>query len=317
MRKFKLKKSDIALGVSSTTAGLSAANYITNSRKRDEDKKYQKEQLRVIKRLTKSLDKVDESLQETPENKKGGIKFFQKSNSHTADMARNGAFIGGSLTSLSAPFLPSKIGGKFNKIERTYINDKGKKVIDHITEWEDSKDYKYPGFRDKYNKGSNTGLNKLLLSLGGMAVGAALGAIVGGIMDLSEAKYRKSTVNARLLKGVVENLKKSGYVEGEDFTRDPKKANLMKTKVCLVISKTADSVRLLINTIKDPKLKTLSSGIIKNLPSMTTVTEKASDRFNELNITTMTTNNGDAVWVESVIERFITSGYPVYLVEVG
>ena len=50
---------------------------------------------------------------------------------------------------------------------------------------------------------------------------------------------------------------------------------------------------------------------------MSTVSEKVSDRYNELNITTMTSNNGDAIWVATVAEKFIKAGYPVYLVEVG
>ena len=50
---------------------------------------------------------------------------------------------------------------------------------------------------------------------------------------------------------------------------------------------------------------------------MSTVTEKVTDRYNELNITTLTSNNGDAIWVASIAEKFIKSGYPVYLIEVG
>ena len=50
---------------------------------------------------------------------------------------------------------------------------------------------------------------------------------------------------------------------------------------------------------------------------MSTVTEKVSDKYNELNITTMTSNNGDSTWVASIAEKFIKAGYPVYLVEVG
>ena len=137
------------------------------------------------------------------------------------------------------------------------------------------------------------------------------------IMDASDYINKKKTVNNRLLKDVTENLKKIGYREGQNFTRDPKMASLLKTKVCLVISKSSDELKLLINTVNDGKLKTLTGQITKNLPTMSTLNEKVSDRFNEINITTMTSNSGDAIWVTSVAEKFISSGFPVYLVEVG
>lgn len=313
MKKFK---EALSIALPAASLAVSTANFATNSKKRQENKEYQEKQLEAINRLTKSLDKVDSALSKKepspPKKRKGLIRFFQKSNSNTLDMAGKGAALGGAIATGSIPFFPKKIGGKF---EREYWKDNGKEKYRDI--FIDDPGYKRPELKEKYNKLEDSGLRQILISLGGAAIGATLGAIAGAVMDISEAVSHKTTVNARLMKGVLENLRKSGRVEGKDFTRDPKMANLMKTKVCLVISKSADSLRLLINTINDSKLKTLSGGIIKNLPSMSTVTEKASDRFNELNITTMTTNKGDATWVSSVAERFISAGYPVYLVEVG
>ncbi|MCF0114819.1 MAG: hypothetical protein HUJ56_05650, partial [Erysipelotrichaceae bacterium] len=142
-------------------------------------------------------------------------------------------------------------------------------------------------------------------------------AIVGAIIDTSEFLNKKMTVNNRLMKDVVENLKRSGFKEGDDFTRDPKRSNLLKTKVCLVISRSSDELRLLINMVNDRKLNDLTKGFTKNLPNYSTVTEKVSDRYNELSITTTTSNKGDAGWVSSIAEKYIREGYPVYLVEVG
>ena len=119
------------------------------------------------------------------------------------------------------------------------------------------------------------------------------------------------------MKDILVNLKKMGFQEGRDYTRDPKVSSLLKTKVCLVISKSADELRLLINTVNDYKLKSITEKITSNLPTMSTVTEKVSDRFNEINVTTMTSNNGDAIWIASLAEKFIKEGFPVYLVEVG
>lgn len=310
MKKFKLKEK-LAIGLPAASLAISSANFMTNSKKRKENKEFQEKQLEVLGRLTDSLDKVDKTL--SPDEKKKKIRFFQKLQSHTSDLAYKGGIIGGALTTGSNYYLPRKIGGYFEK--HNFRKEDGKTKYDE--RFIDNPDFKYQKIKDKYNKAEDYGLRQILVSLGGVAIGATLGAIVGAVMDLSEAVTKKTTVNARLMKNVLEVLQKTGYMEGKDFTRDPKMANLMKTKVCLVISKSADSLRLLINTINDSKLKSLSEGILKNLPSMSTVTEKASDRFNELNITTMTTNKGDATWVASVAERFISSGYPVYLVEVG
>lgn len=317
MKKFKIKET-LAIGLPAASLAVSSANLVTNSKKRKENKNFQEKQLEIMNRLTKSLDKVDNTLLESKkqipvEKKKRGIRFFQKSNSHTSDLAYKYGALGASIGGGASVFLPKKIGGII-KTEKTKDRN-GKDITREI--FVDNPTFKYPGVKEKYNKLEDSGLRQLLLLVGGTVIGATLGAIAGAVMDISEAVSHKTTVNVRLMKGVLEVLGKSGRTEGEDYTRDPKMANLMKTKVCLVISKSADSLRLLINTVNDPKLKSLSEKIIKNLPSLSTVTEKASDRFNELNITTMTTNKGDATWVASVADRFISAGYPVYLVEVG
>ncbi|MDE7346013.1 MAG: hypothetical protein K2N48_04630 [Muribaculaceae bacterium] len=322
MKKFK-KKEILSVGIPLAALGVSSANLATNYGKRKENQKFQERQINAIENLTKSLTKVDNTLKSTkdfpeaPKSKKPNlIRFIQKNNSSskTLEYTRNGALIGGGLGNGLGAFFPTRIGQK--KVETKFKDNKGNDQT--RTEWKDIPDYKHPKFRKAYNGlGDDKPTRMLALSTVGMLVGAALGATIGGIVDISNSISGKTSVNNRLMKDVLQNLKKMGYSEGSDFVRDPKKATLMKTKVCLVISRSGDTMKLLVNTIKDPKLQDITSRITKNLPEMSTVTEKASDRFNELNITTMTTNKGDALWVSSVAERFITSGYPVYLVEVG
>lgn len=338
MKKFKLKEA-LPIGISTAGLGISAANYITNKKRLKESNEYQEKQLEAMDRLTSSLNKVDGSLKKIPAEKKQskkGFKFFQKNNSHTANLAYKGAIAGGTLMGGAIPFIPDHLGSKVEEGVTTFKpgKEKDKPSFENLgvtnengDTWTRKISRNNDGVRTETsstrftNKGWYNNLNpfykKALLELGGIAIGAGLGAFAGMIMDVSDYLNKKQTVNNRLLKDVIDNLKKIGYKEGQSFTRDPKMASLLKTKVCLVISKSSDELKLLINTVKDAKLKTLTGQITKNLPTMSTLTEKVSDRFNEINITTMTSNSGDAVWVTSVAEKFISAGYPVYLVEVG
>jgi hypothetical protein len=173
-------------------------------------------------------------------------------------------------------------------------------------------------WRDKDNKNNESLFrNDLLLTSGGVVIGAALGALVGGIKEISTRINRKNTVDRRLMSKVVEYLKKDGLKEGINFTKDPKTATSLKTKVCIVISKVSGELRISVNLASDPKLKTVSDEIIKRLPNIATSTEKMSDKFNDITITSISDASADAGLVVGVVEKFIHSGYPVYLVEVG
>lgn len=176
-------------------------------------------------------------------------------------------------------------------------------------------------FRRKGN-GSETGKQEawrdaLKISIAGTIIGAALGALVGGIKEISTKINRKNTVDRRLMSKVIEYLKKDGLKEGIDFTKDPKTATSLKTKVCVVISKVSGELRISVNLVSDPKLKTVSDEIIKRLPNIAASTEKMSDKFNDITITSISDASADAGLIVGVVEKFIHSGYPVYLVEVG
>lgn len=150
-------------------------------------------------------------------------------------------------------------------------------------------------------------------------VGAALGALVGGSWAaLKWLDQRTSRFNSghSLIKEVRRMLSKAGYREGTDWTGDPKKATLLKTKVCFVISRSADELGLLINTVSDPKLGQVTKTVLSKLPAGSRKTEKVSDRFNEVTITSFP-GSDDAVYIFGVIEKFLKAGFPVHIMEVG
>ena len=151
----------------------------------------------------------------------------------------------------------------------------------------------------------------------GTLVGAALGALVGTIKKGDEAISRKLTVDNRLMDRVVEDLKKTGFKEGSDFTRDPKTADSLKSAISVAITRNSGELRLLVNTIADNKLKDITKNIIRNLPNSSAVTEESKSRYNEISITTISDGTADVGLIAGICEKFIRNKYPVYLVEVG
>lgn len=151
----------------------------------------------------------------------------------------------------------------------------------------------------------------------GLIVGAALGALVGTAKEISKKVNRANTVDKRLLEKVLLDLRHKGYKEGIDYVLDPEKANRMRTKVCIVISKYSDELRILINTIKDPKLSQLATNVVKNIPNSSNVVTRATDKYNDIVVSTISDSSVDAGLICGIAEKFIHSGFPVYLVEVG
>lgn len=170
---------------------------------------------------------------------------------------------------------------------------------------------KIPMFRDKL------GMSDIAIIGGGTVIGAGLGLVIGLVKKGSEKVNQIRTVDRRLMGTVIENLQKSGLVEGKDFTRDPKTANDMKTKVCIVITRNSGELKLLVNTVADAKLKTVANGMIKNIPNTATVNKKLSDKYNDISISIISDSSADAGLITGMAEYFIHHGYPVYLVEVG
>ena len=152
---------------------------------------------------------------------------------------------------------------------------------------------------------------------GGTIIGAGLGLLVGLTKDISTRVNRSTTVDARLMQGVIENLKKDGFREGIDYTRDPKIANDLKMKVCIVISRNSGNLQLLVNTVADTKLKTVANNMAKNIPNTATVNTKLSDKYNDISISTVSDSSANLGLITGIAEYFIRNKYPVYLVEVG
>lgn len=178
-----------------------------------------------------------------------------------------------------------------------------------------------PTLREYINKKAKTdkksGKGVLIASGVGMLVGASLGALSYAIKGIGDSINNKKTVDRRLLVTVDEILKKDHFKEGKDYTRDPQTANKLKMKVCIVLSKYSDDLRILINTISDIKLKRLTDEVIKRIPNSSVINEKMTDKFNDITISTISDSSADAGLVAGIVEHFIHSGYPVYIVEVG
>ena len=177
------------------------------------------------------------------------------------------------------------------------------------------------GIRFKKKNGSQKDQQFGTEALGTVLIGAGLGAltaaICSGVDNISKKSNIRSTVNNRLMNRVVDALKSAGLKEGSDFTRDSKESSRLKTKICISISRVDGELRILVNQVSDPKLKDLTKDLVKNLPNYSAVTERQSDRFNDIVITTISDSSADAGLVTGIAERFIHSGYPVYLIEVG
>jgi K+-sensing histidine kinase KdpD len=150
-------------------------------------------------------------------------------------------------------------------------------------------------------------------------IGSALGALAGAFLGATKAvdsKISQSMSGHKLIREVIKNLERAGYKKDIEWTTDPKKASLMKTKVCIVISRSSDELGLLVNMASDPELKKVSAEVVKNLPWGSKATEKVSDRFNEIQISSIPAKT-DATYIFGKIEKFIQAGFPVYLIEVG
>lgn len=155
-----------------------------------------------------------------------------------------------------------------------------------------------------------------ILAGAGAIIGAALGALVGTARQLNEHFNRKGA-DDRLMAPILRELNKNYYREDQDYTRDPKKANILGTKVCLVLSSDGSDFKMLVNTVDDPELRNLSKKLSKKIPAAQVSTNFASNRYNEIQISTVRDIRSNLNAVLSVVTGFIQAGYPVYLVEVG
>lgn len=302
--------------VTTGTFVASTSNLAMNASRKNQDKAYQDEQLKAMGDLTGALNKVDNNLKtvaiKQPSTKKKETnsfrfrKFFSKKNNYNNMInfrkkefsilgdTLQGASIGGSLG-----IIASGLGGK------------------------DAKGIKLPKFRNisdnKINSFNNSSaLIKRTGVIGaGIIIGASLGALVGLIRKGDELISQKSTVDKRLMDKVITDLKKAGFKEGINFTRDPHEADKLKTPISIAITRNSGELKLLVNTITDDKLKSITKELIKNLPNSSVVSQEAKNRYNKISITSISDGSADVGLIAGIAERFIRNKYPIYLVEVG
>lgn len=148
-------------------------------------------------------------------------------------------------------------------------------------------------------------------------IGAGLGLLVGIVQGIDHKISGRNTYSGNIAEDIRSKLKSSGYVEDKDYTLNPKFANILKTRACLVVSRTSDDLKLLVNTVNDPELKKVTDEVVRGLPRTAVVTENLKNRFNELSISTLSKGAKDTAFVTRVAEMFIKRGMPVYIVEVG
>lgn len=340
MAKFNLKKSgeslksagkyikeNPTLPLAAASLGVAGANYKINTKRQKEAKELSNKQLEmmqkqmdVLKDNTKALHdsiksqheissayrddlefrKAQGTLMKLPkEEQKKRPRFFKKLFSEEQKPEKRKLFSIKSSTIAGAQLGASigTLGASSNKIVKAI----GPKPI-----------------FNKLGDGKKATLEQRMgLVVAGTILGAALGALVGTIGEISNKVSRRSVNSDRLMPKIISNLKKDNLKEGYDYTRDPKIADKLKTRVCLAISRNSGDLRVLINTKSEPKLKNLTDNIVKNIPNAGVENKTASNKFNEITISTISDNSADATLVSSIAEQFIHSGYPVYLVEVG
>lgn len=167
-------------------------------------------------------------------------------------------------------------------------------------------------------KSAPSGLQNLIVVGAATLIGASLGALVGAVKEIDK-KISRTTINNRLLTDVTKKLLGSGFKEDLDFTVNPATAtNLMRTRVCIAVTKDAAYLRVLVNTVSDKKLKMAADRILKGLKGNFQIRcTQATNKFNDINITTVSNASSNVNTVFEIASGFIKAGYPVYLVEVG
>ena len=182
---------------------------------------------------------------------------------------------------------------------------------------------KFPKFipgSDKLNKTNKDGKpesNGLIMTGIGTLVGAALGALVGTVREIDKRVSRANTGSSRLMNSVLDKLRERGYKEDLDFTRDSSKSMEKKMKISVVFNNANSDFRILVNTVNDPTLKSITNKLLQPIKRNGQVqTNYAVNKYNEINITTMKDNNVNSLIVTNLVEGFIKEGYPVYIAEV-
>jgi len=284
--------------ISATALGVSTANMSSNIVRHNTDKKYQTNQLNAIRNLSRSLDAVDTSI-----NRYAAAK----------DILEGSYATNKDLDKLLKTLYDSRGGRRKGKKKKLFSRND---FIGNV----------FTGSGLGASIGAAVGKflpNKVTTTCAigvGTLVGASLGLVYSIIKDISSKLNIASTVDNRLMRGIIEQLKGIGLVEGKDFTRDPKKATELRTKVSIVVSRDSGDLSLIINAVSDDRLKKTLDSIINLLKKSSGVSiknnEKLSDRYNDITITTVESPT-NAKLIAEIIKGLVKEGYPVYILEVG
>ena len=247
------------------------------------------------------------------------IKFKEKSYSLVDNMIK-GAIFGGAIAGGANNIVSGKLD---SKIKSPLFREKRDKIWEDIDKVRNDKSDLFK--KDSFDKSKLESLDKkekklhdkdsTYLAISGAIVGAALGALWTGAEWVTKKFNNRPVVNQCLDQAIL-NLKKMGFKENQDFTKNKIIADNMKTKITIAIIKSNGNLVVIVNSKNDPKLGKINKDIIRNLPTET-ISQKETDRFNEITITSMSSNNGDSVFISSIAEKFIKAGFSVYLMEVS
>jgi hypothetical protein len=280
------------LPISSMALGVSLANLSTNSERRKDAEKQNKEQIKAMNKLSDSMSKVSASFDDA---EKRGAVIVKEKEKESDSKAKKKKFRIGYYSSLIDDIWGGTakglgVGGLVNGValSAAAITKKG---------WSVNQAFKAVGYS--------------------VLIGASLGLVLGVTKKIAEKASRNKT-NQRVINIVTKLLKNRGFEEEKDFTLDPKTADLEKTKVTILVNKGNGDLKLALNVISDEKLAKVCERIVRDLPDKSKSTQKESNRFNEIIITTLSGGKGnDAVLISDITEKFIRAGYSVYLIEVG
>lgn len=276
------------LPISAAALGISIGNLHTNKERRAEAEKQSKAQIKAMNELASSMSRVSASFDNA--EKRGAVIVKEKEVPNTKKKFRIGFYSDIASDIWSGAVKGAVAGNIITGIATASAYASGKKG-----EW---------------------GVNKAFKALGySILIGASLGLVLGITKKIAE-ESSKDQSNARVINIVKNLLKKRNFKEDKDFTRNPKIADLEKTKVTIVVNRENGDLKLALNVISDEKLEKVCNYIISEVPDKTKTTKKESNRYNEILITTMSKGN-DAVVIADIAEKFIRAGYPVYLIEVG
>lgn len=277
------------LPISAAALGIGIGNLQTNKQRKRDAEKQNKEQIKAMKDLSESLSKVSASFDDA--EKRGAVIVKEKVEAPKKKKKfRIGYYsnftediFGGAAKGLGVGTLIAGIA------QTAAITAK---------------------------KSNEWGVNRALKTVGySVLIGASLGLVFGITKKIAEDISRKGA-NQRIINTVCRLLKNRSFEENKDFTKDPKYADLEKTKVAILVNRSNGDLKLALNVYSDEKLEKVCTGIINSLPSKSKSMTKESNRYNEIIITTLSDGN-DAIKIADIAEKFIRAGFPVYLIEVG